>query len=352
MVVVADDHQPVAGVEFLLAPEDAAADLLVEVVGPFVGAGDDDDVLFAVAVVEVVEQLGEVVAGDDVEVWVGLGGELRERGFDIIGQVLGQGNVLAEGVGIGEDTAVKLLSHDVVEGALGEGEVEFAGEAFAVEGGGDGAADRGELGVVADEDDAAARGLEAELEEVGEEVAVAEAGPCGAGLAEAAVAPDHGGLVDDEDSTLSRVGGDGGGSAAVGCGFAEVDARVDGARLAAGVAAHDLSGSARRSEQFDRASEVFEDADEGGHGGRFARSGVASDDETAALLGAHEEAAQRVNQVLLTPGGRVGEARLEAVFYFVGGRGAGHGGVGVRRQVRAGHGQSTVLRGGRPAGIH
>ncbi len=128
MVVVADHHEAVAGVEFLLAPEDAAADLLVEVVGPFVGPCDDHDVLLAVAVVEVVEQFGQVVAGDDVEVRVGGAGELGERGLDVFGEVLGEGDVLTQGVGVGEDAAVQFLADDVVEGALGEGEVELAGQ--------------------------------------------------------------------------------------------------------------------------------------------------------------------------------------------------------------------------------
>ena len=38
-------------------------------------------------------------------------------------------------MGVGEDPAVEFLADDVVEGAFGEGEVEFAGEAFAVEAG-------------------------------------------------------------------------------------------------------------------------------------------------------------------------------------------------------------------------
>ena len=68
VVVVADDHEAVAGVEFFLAPEDAAADLLVEVVGPAVGPCDDHDVLLTMAVVEVIEQFGQVIASDDVQV--------------------------------------------------------------------------------------------------------------------------------------------------------------------------------------------------------------------------------------------------------------------------------------------
>ena len=90
----------------------------------------------------------------------------------VLGEILRQGDVLPEGVGVGEDAAVQFLAHDVVEAAFGEGQVEFAGEPRAVEGGGDGATDRGELGVVADKNDAAARRLRAEFEEVGEEVAV------------------------------------------------------------------------------------------------------------------------------------------------------------------------------------
>ena len=351
VVVVADDHQPVAGVEFLLAPEDAAADLFVEVVGPAVGPGDDDDVALAVAVVEVVEQFGEVVAGDNVEVRVGCGGELGQGGIDRVGEVLGQGNVLPEGVGVGEDAAVEFLADDVVEGAFGEGQVEFAGEARAVEGGGDGAADRGKLGVIADEDDAAARRLQAELEEVGEEVAVMEAGARGTGLAEAAVAPDHGGLVDDEDRTLSGVGGDGGRGAAVGGGLSEVNAPVDGARLEAGIAAHDLGGAAGGGEELDGPAEVAEDLDEGGHGGGLSRSGVAADDKTTPRLGAHKKAAQRMQQRLLARRGGVREAGPQAVFDFFGVGAVGHGGIQGRRQGAVGRGQSTGLQGGRPAGI-
>ena len=82
-----------------------------------------------------------------------------------------------------------------------------------------------------DEDDAAAGGLQAELKEVGEEVALPKSGACCAGLPESAVASDHGRLIHDEDRALSGVGGDAGGGAAVRGGLAEVDAAVDGARL-------------------------------------------------------------------------------------------------------------------------
>ena len=128
MVIVADDHEAVAGVEFFLAPEDAAADLLVEVVGPAVGPGDDHHVLLTMAVVEVIEQFRQVIASDDVQVWVRSGVELGKWGLDVFGQVLGQGNVLPQGVGVGEYAAVEFLTDNVVEGAFGEGEVEFAGQ--------------------------------------------------------------------------------------------------------------------------------------------------------------------------------------------------------------------------------
>ena len=351
MVIVADHHEAVAGVELLFPPENAAADLFVEVVGPAVGAGDDDDVLVAVAVVEVVEEFGEGVAGDGVQVRVGVRGELGERGLDVFGEVLGEGNVLPEGVGVGQDPAVEFLADDVVEGAFGEGQVEFAGEARAVEGGGDGAADGWELGVVADEDDAATGGLEAEFEEVRKEVAVPEASAGGARLAEAAVAPDHGGLVDDEDRALSLVGGDACGGAAVGRGLAEVNAPVDGARLQAGVAAHDLGGAAGRGQEFDGPSEVAEDLDEGGHGGGLSRAGIAADHEAASGLGADEEAAQRMEQCILARRGGVRECGPQAVFNFFGGGAVGHGVCQGRRPRVAGRGQSTGLRGGRPGGI-
>ena len=143
MVVVADHHEAVAGVEFFLAPEDAAADLLVEIVGPAVASGDHDHVLLAVPVVQVVQEFGEVVAGGDVQVRVGGGGELGEGGLDVFGKVLGEGDVLAQGVGVGEDAAVEFLTHDVVEGPLCEGKVEFPREFGPVEGWGDGAANGG-----------------------------------------------------------------------------------------------------------------------------------------------------------------------------------------------------------------
>ena len=219
-------------------------------------------------------------------------------------------------MGVGQDPAVEFLADDVVEGAFGEGQVEFAGEARAVEGGGDGAADGWELGVVADEDDAATGGLEAEFEEVRKEVAVPEAGAGGARLAEAAVTPDHGGLVHDEDRTLSGVGGDARGGATVGRGLAEVNAPVDGARLQAGVAAHDLGGAAGGGEEFDRSPEVAEDLDEGGHGGRLSRARISPDHEATAGLGAHEESAQRMEQRVLARGGGVRKRGPQAVFDF------------------------------------
>ena len=121
MVIVAHHHQAVAGVEFLLAPEDASADLLVEVVGPLVGSRDDDDVLITMAVVQVVEQFGQVIPSDDVQVGKGFCAELGQWSLHIFGQVFGQRNVLSKGMGVGEDAAVELLTHHVVEGALGQG---------------------------------------------------------------------------------------------------------------------------------------------------------------------------------------------------------------------------------------
>ena len=70
MVIVADDHEAVAGIEFLFAPEDATADLLVEVVCSAIGSGDDDYILLSVAVVEVVEEFGQIVAVDNVQIGV------------------------------------------------------------------------------------------------------------------------------------------------------------------------------------------------------------------------------------------------------------------------------------------
>ena len=316
VVIVADHHEAVAGVEFFLAPEDAAADLLVEVVGPAVGPGDDHHVLLAVAVVEVIEQFGEVVAGDDVQVRVGGAGELGERGLDVFGEVLGEGDVLTQGVGVGEDAAVEFLTDDVVEGALGEGEVEFAGQLGAVEGGGDRAADRRQLGVVADEDDAAAGGLQAEFEEVGEEVAVAE--PCagGAGLPKAAVAPDHGGLVHDEDRALAGVraqcwpmcrhrrwlcGGRCGG------GWCWLGGRHSGPSL---------GRRGRLARAVRRSAEVSQDPDQGGHGGRLSRSGIAANHQATAGLRAHKKPSQRMDERVLTGGRGVRKGALQAVFSF------------------------------------
>ena len=130
-------------------------------------------------------------------------------------------------------------------------------------------------------------------------------------MAEAAVAPDHGGLVDDEDRAFAGVRSDGGRCAAVGSGFAQVDAAVDGTGLEAGIAAHHLGGAAGRCEKLCRSAQVAQDPDEGGHRGRLARSGVAPDDETTAGLGAGKEPPERVHERSLTVGRRRAE-RLPA----------------------------------------
>jgi len=97
--------------------------------------------------------------------------------------------------------------------------------------------------------------------------------------------------------------------------------------LEAGVAAHDLCGAAGGGEEFDGPAQVPEDADEGGHGGRLSRAGVSADDEAASLLGAHKEAAEGMEQRLLARRGGVRKAGPQAIFYFFGGGGAGHGGI-------------------------
>ena len=185
----------------------------------------------------------------------------------------------------------------------------------AVEGGGDGLPTGRKLGVVADEDDAAAGGLEAELKEVGEEVAVAEPCACCAGLPEAAVAADHGGLIHDEDRAFAGVGRNAGRCAAVGGGFAEVDAAVDGAGLEAGIAAHDLRGAA-----VGRAVRPVGAGrggpDEGGHGGRLSRSGIAANHQATARLRADKKPSQRMDERVLTGGRGVRKGALQAVFNF------------------------------------
>ena len=91
---------------------------------------------------------------------------------------------------------------------------------------------------------------------------------------------------------------------------------MNGARLQAGVTAHDLGGAASGGEEFDGSPEVAEDLDEGGHGGGLSRAGIAADHEAAAGLGADEEAAQRMEQRVLARGGGVRECGPQAVFDF------------------------------------
>ena len=287
MVVVADDHEAVASVEFLLAPEDAAADLLVEVVGPAVGPGNDHHFLFTISVVEVIEQFRQVIASDGVQVWVRSGVELGKWGIDVFRQVLGQGNVLPQGMGIREYAAVQFLTDNVIEGAFGEGEVEFAGQPWAVESGGDGTANGRKLGVVTHQDDPAAGGLQAELKKVREEVALPEPSTCCAGLPKTTVAANHGGLIHDEDGSLAGIGRNTRRCPAIWGGFAEIDAPVDGAGLEAGIAAHDLRCASSWRKQFDGPAEVAEDADQGGHGGGLSRSGISANHQATARLRAH-----------------------------------------------------------------
>ena len=231
MVVVADNHEAVAGIEFFFAPEDAPPDLLIEIVGPAVASGDHDHVLLSMPVVQIVQEFGEVISRGDVQVGVGFGAELGKGGFDVFGKVLGQSNVLPQGVCVGEDAAVEFLTHHVVERTLCEGKVEFPREFGPVEGWGDGAANRGKLGVVSHQDDPAARGLQTEREKVGQEVSVMKSCPSSTGLPKSAVASDHGRLIHDKNRALSCVGGNAGRSATISGGLSEVDAAVNGARL-------------------------------------------------------------------------------------------------------------------------
>ena len=203
-------------------------------------------------VVQIVQEFGEVISRGDVQVGVGFGVELGKGGFDVLGKVLGQGNVLTQGVCVGEDAAVEFLTHHVVEGALCEGKVEFPREFGPVEGWGNGAANRGQLGVVSHQDDPAAGGLQTEREKVGEEVSVVKSCPSSTGLPKSAVAPDHGRFVHNEDRTFSCVGRDAGRGAAISGGLAEVNAAVNGARLNAGIPSHHLGRTTGGGQQFHR----------------------------------------------------------------------------------------------------
>ena len=173
--------------------------------------------------------------------------------------------------------------------------------------------------------------------------------PC---LSESAVAPDHGGLIHDEDRAFSGERGECGGCSAVWCGFAQVNAAVNGTRLKSGITAHDLGGAACGGEQFNRTAEVAKDTHECGHGGGFSRTGITTDHETAPGLCADQKPPQRMNQAILTGGWSVRKCPPQAVFNFVGCWGCRHV-QGLRRlQVANVRGQSTDPEGGRPLGIH
>ena len=155
------------------------------------------------------------------------------------------------------------------------------------------------------------------MKEVGEQVALAETGACCSCLTESAVASNHRSFIHDEDRAFSGIGCDAGGGSAVGSGLAEVNAAVDGARLKARVSAHDLRGAARRSEQFYRTAQVAEDLNEGGHRGGLSRSCIAPHHEAAPGLRADQEAAQCVDESVLTWCGNMRKRPPEAVFNFV-----------------------------------
>ena len=156
------------------------------------------------------------------------------------------------------------------------------------------------------------------MKEVGEQVALAETGACCSCLTESAVASNHRSFIHDEDRAFSGIGCDAGGGPAVGSGLAEVNAAVDGARLKARVSAHDLRGAARRGEQFYRTAQVAEDLNEGGHGRCFSSSGIAPYHQAATRLRADQEAAQCVDESVLTGGWGMWKCPPEAVFNFVG----------------------------------
>jgi hypothetical protein len=79
---------------------------------------------------------------------------------------------------------------------------------------------------------------------------------------------------------------------------------------------------------------------QGGHGGRLSRSGIAANHEAAFGLRAHQKSPQSMEQRSLTRGWGVGEGRPQSVFYI----------VGQWRVVHA-RGQSNGLRGGGTGGI-
>ena len=145
-----------------------------------------------------------------------------------------------------------------------------------------------------------------------------ETGACCTGLAQSAVAPNHGGFVDNEDGAFSGIWGDAGRSAAVRRGLSQINPPVDGARLKASVTSHHLGRASRRRQEFNRAAKVPQHLHEGRHGGRFSGTGITADHQTASRLDTDQEPSQRVDEPVLARRGGVWKGSPQAVFNFVG----------------------------------
>lgn len=145
VVVVLDDHQAVAALDLFLGRAYVAPDALVEAVGAFVRAGDDDCLVASVAGVCILEALEELAAVD--RFYVGI------MQVDVWYVALAALEHLPQHGGVVEYSRVGILAHDVRHRRIGH--VAERAHGGGVEGGGAVGPHGRQLGVVAHEYEAA-----------------------------------------------------------------------------------------------------------------------------------------------------------------------------------------------------
>src|SRR5699024_4592453 len=269
LVVVLHHHQHIARLDFFLGVEYVPPDSLVEPVGPPVGAGVDDGLLAAVTRVAFLHLFEKFPAVDCPEIRVGHFEQRRFRDARF--------EHAAYQRGVAKDARIFAVTHHFVQRAVRDRAVR--GHEVGVEGRTAVVTYGRQLGVVAYEQDAAARALTDVTEQVVEQRTASERG------ARIGRGGKHRSLVDDEACVLRAVEVEREARFRVGGTFLPVYLFMYGRGAEARMACHDLRGASGGGEQYRLYLQLFERRHERRDDGRLGRSGITVQDEDALGVG-------------------------------------------------------------------
>ena len=263
---------------------------MVEGVGAFVGACDDDGLVCAAAVVGVFQRLDELVARHHADI-----GEARHaQAWEGIHLLIR--DELPQHGGIPQDAAVRELSHHLRECDLLHLQT-VACQEVGLQSGAELLADRWQLCRIAHEHQSAALARIDELNQVVQQMPRAE---------DAAVAPfvaDHRGFIYDEQRVLEQVDILREVRHLARERLLPIDAFMDGVGRVAGVQGKDFGCPSRRSHQHRALLQGVHTLDEGAYERRLSRAGIASQHEHRITLLCKQEVSHHTDGIFLLFGG-------------------------------------------------